>query len=84
MSGLRRRAEETWLEFRMRGLRAARQILRNAGSERWSTMWLRRHWQYRGLVAAPAGVAGWGEAPRGLLPPPEQRRNSLEPSGGGQ
>ena len=54
MSGLRRGSEESWLEFRMRGLRAARQILCNAGMERWSTLWLRRHWQYRGHVARAA------------------------------
>ena len=50
MSGLRRGTEESWLDFRMRGLRAARQILHNAGQARWSTTWLRRHWQYRGHV----------------------------------
>ncbi|CAE7734694.1 R1A1-element\ORF2 [Symbiodinium sp. CCMP2592] len=54
MAGLRRRTEESWLDFRKRGLRAARQILYNAGMERWSTMWLRRHWQYRGHVARAA------------------------------
>ena len=54
MSGIRRRPEESWLDHRLRGLRAARQILHNAGMERWSTIWLRRHWQYRGHVARAA------------------------------
>ena len=55
MSGIRRRPDEGWLDFRMRGLRGVRQILHNAGMERWSTIWLRRHWQYRGHVARAAG-----------------------------
>ena len=50
MAGYKRRSEESWLDFRMRSLRAARQILHNSGAERWSTTWLRRHWQYRGHV----------------------------------
>ena len=54
MSGLRRKTEESWLHFRQRSMRAARQILCNAGHERWSTVWLRRHWQYRGHVARAA------------------------------
>ena len=51
MSGVRRKPDENWLSFRQRSMRAARQILSNAGHERWSTIWLRRHWQYRGHVA---------------------------------
>ena len=51
MAGHKRKPSESWLDFRMRGLRAARQILHNAGVERWSTTWLRRHWQYRGHIA---------------------------------
>ncbi|CAE7220435.1 unnamed protein product, partial [Symbiodinium sp. CCMP2456] len=54
MSGIRRKPAEGWLDFRLRGLRAARQILANVGAERWSTQWLRRHWQYRGHVARSA------------------------------
>ncbi|CAE7866414.1 unnamed protein product [Symbiodinium sp. KB8] len=54
MAGHKRKPEESWLDFRMRSLRAARQILSNAGMERWSTTWLRRHWQYRGHVVRAA------------------------------
>ncbi|CAE7550167.1 unnamed protein product [Symbiodinium necroappetens] len=54
MAGHKRRPDESWLDFRMRSLRAARQILSNAGMERWSTTWLRRHWQYRGHVVRAA------------------------------
>eukprot|EP00439_Symbiodinium_sp_Y106_P073157 s2086_g13.t1 len=54
MSGLKRQPEEAWLDFRLRSMRAARQILVNLGLERWSTQWLRRHWQYRGHVTRAA------------------------------
>ena len=54
MSGLKRKTAESWLEFRQRSIRAARQIIHNTGTERWSTTWLRRHWQYRGHVARAA------------------------------
>ena len=40
MSRLKRKPEESWLEFRQRSIRAARQILHNTGTERWSTVWL--------------------------------------------
>ncbi|CAE7202627.1 unnamed protein product [Symbiodinium sp. CCMP2592] len=39
---------ESWEDFRKRAFRGARAALNSAGLERWSTLWLRRYWQYAG------------------------------------
>ncbi|CAE7349524.1 unnamed protein product [Symbiodinium sp. CCMP2592] len=39
---------ESWEDFRKRAFRGARSALHAAGLERWSTLWLRRYWQYAG------------------------------------
>ena len=54
MAGFRRKSTESWLDYRQRSLRAARQIISNCGQERWSTSWLRRYWGYKGHVARSA------------------------------
>ena len=48
MMGISKGANEDWGSFRMRAWRAARAMLHRAGVERWSTVWLRRFWQYAG------------------------------------
>eukprot|EP00439_Symbiodinium_sp_Y106_P024669 s5535_g3.t1 len=45
---LGRRSGETWMEFRQRAFRSACAVLNNAKCERWSTLWLRRYWQFAG------------------------------------
>ena len=54
MAGFRRRSNETWLEYHTRSRRAARQILVNHQSPRWSTIWLQRYWGYKGHIARAA------------------------------
>ncbi|CAE7305768.1 unnamed protein product, partial [Symbiodinium necroappetens] len=54
MAGFRRRSSETWLEYHTRSRRAARQILVNHQSPRWSTIWLQRYWGYKGHIARAA------------------------------
>ncbi|CAE7355682.1 unnamed protein product [Symbiodinium sp. KB8] len=51
LAGFRRRTEESWLEFRLRSIRGARQLLVNHQVERWSTGWLKRYWDYKGHIA---------------------------------
>eukprot|EP00439_Symbiodinium_sp_Y106_P071268 s2559_g12.t1 len=41
-AGFRRKSHETWLEFRTRSLRSARNLMHTHGVERWSTSWLQR------------------------------------------
>ena len=49
--GFRGKTEETWLDFRSRSLRGARHVLHSHHMDRWSTIWLRRFWDYKGHVA---------------------------------
>ena len=51
---LGRRKTETWLQFRQRSFRCTRAVLNNAKCERWSTLWLRRYWQFAGHRARAA------------------------------
>ncbi|CAE7349607.1 RTase [Symbiodinium sp. CCMP2592] len=57
---LGKRATESWVQFRQRAFRSARAVLNNAGCERWSTLWLRRYWQFAGhrarALALPSPV----------------------------
>ena len=48
MMRLSKGKQEDWGSYRMRVWRAAGAALHRAGQERWSTMWLRRHWTYSG------------------------------------
>ena len=43
-----RKADESWLDHRLRALREARSTLHSAQSGRWSTEWLSRVWRYAG------------------------------------
>ena len=43
-----RRADESWLDHRMRTLREARNVLHSTQLGRWSTAWLSRVWRYAG------------------------------------
>ena len=54
---------ESWVDYRQRAFRGARQILHRVGKERWSTMHLRLNWRLLGHVARngqspSAGCAG--------------------------
>ena len=57
----RRKAGETWVQQRVRGLREARAMLHLHGHLRWSSVWLTRRWTYLGHTARAAEQA---------LPPP--------------
>eukprot|EP00439_Symbiodinium_sp_Y106_P082670 s1758_g22.t1 len=83
MSRLKRKPEESWLEFRQRSIRAARQILHNTGTERWSTVWLRRHWQYRGHVARAEHREPAGELHYGCFQNPEMVKGATAMEGWG-
>ncbi|CAE7706713.1 unnamed protein product [Symbiodinium sp. CCMP2592] len=54
MAGFKRRTHETWLEFKTRSVRGARQLLVNSGVERWGTKALKRYWGYMGHAARAA------------------------------
>ena len=43
-----KRSDEGWDAFRLRAFRGARAALHSSGTERWSTVWLRRWWRYAG------------------------------------
>ena len=43
-----KRKDEGWEAFRLRAYRGARAALHSSGTERWSTVWLRRWWRYAG------------------------------------
>ena len=47
----RKHGGETWVEFRQRTMRQARQLVWMYLPERWSTVWVRRWWGYCGHVA---------------------------------
>ena len=49
--GFRRKSDETWLDFRTRSMRGARHVLHSHHMERWSTIWLKRFWDYKGHIA---------------------------------
>ena len=51
MLGLRKRANEQWVDFRRRGMRMARQLVCRSLPDRWSTQWLSRWWGFQGHVA---------------------------------
>ena len=51
LAKIKRKPQETWLDHRLRSHRTARALLHNHGHERWSTIWLRRNWGYRGHVS---------------------------------
>ena len=57
MAGFRRQSNESWLDYHTRSRRAARQILVNHQSPRWSTIWLQRYWRYKGHIARAADRA---------------------------
>ena len=40
--------DETWLQFKQRSVRASRCVLHRWGFCRWSTLWLRKWWDYSG------------------------------------
>ena len=48
MMRLSRYQSETWVQFRQRVVRSARNVLHSSGSARWSTLWLQRWWDYSG------------------------------------
>ena len=50
MLKLKKRADEPWSDFRVRGFRQARQLVLLHLRERWSTVWLSRFWGYQGHV----------------------------------
>ena len=54
MMRLSRGRNEDWGSYRLRAWRAARAALHRSGEERWSTLWLRRHWRYSGHRARGA------------------------------
>ena len=43
-----KRPDEGWDAFRLRAFRGARAALHSSGTERWSTVWLRRWWRFAG------------------------------------
>ena len=43
-----KRSQETWLGFRQRAWRGARQVVWNVLGRRWSTSWLQRWWAFAG------------------------------------
>ena len=47
----RKSSSETWVAFRQRSVRQARQIIHTHLGTRWSTQWLRRYWNYSGHTA---------------------------------
>ena len=51
MMGLKRGSGVGWLEFRKHAFRAARGVLWRGNHQRWSTLWVERHWGYMGRLA---------------------------------
>ena len=51
MCGWRKSSGETWIDYRQRAFRGARQILHRSQKERWSTTHLRLNWRLLGHVA---------------------------------
>ena len=57
MLRLRKHGRESWMEFRMRSYRQARQIVFTHMRDRWSTQWLGRWWNFAGHAARGAHLA---------------------------
>ena len=55
---LARSPSESWVEYRVRCLRCARYAIHQHMQHRWSTLWLRRAWDYCGRRARGGGMGG--------------------------